>query len=101
MRVQHGDVVLEAVQTDGLSWKTAKKGFVVEKGEGVHTHTMIDDCEVAEKDGVLYLKAIPGIAFGINHAEHGVETLNPEKIYRKGIELEYNAETDEARKTQD
>jgi hypothetical protein len=103
MKVQHGDLVLHEVNNvpDGLLWKRVEKGFVVEKGEGVHLHTTIDDCEIAEKDGVLYLREIPGCRFGVDHEEHKVATLKPGKVYRKGIELEYDAETDETRQTMD
>jgi len=103
MRVQHGDLVLEVVVNvpKDLVWEKVKKGFVIEKGEGIYLHTTIDDCEIAEKDGVLYLRAIPDCRFGVDHEEHKVKTLNPDKIYRKGIELEYDAETDEARQTRD
>lgn len=103
MRVQHGDLVLQEVKNvpARLTWERVKKGFVVEKGEGVHLHTTIDDCEIAEKDGVLYLRKVSGCKFGVDHEEHKVEILEPNKVYRKGIELEYDAEQDEARKTMD
>ena len=103
MRLQHGDLMLQEVKDvpKGLKWNRVKKGYVVEKGEGNHLHTTIDDCEIAEKDGVLYLQGISGLKFGVDHEEHKVEILPPGKIYRKGIELEYDAEADEARKTQD
>lgn len=103
MRKQHGDLVLQEVKNvpTELKWKKAKKGFVIEKGEGVHLHTTIDDCEIAEKDGVLYLRDIPGCQFGVDHEEHGNMVITPGKVYRKGIELEYDAEADEARQTRD
>lgn len=103
MRIQHGDLILEEVKKlpRGLFWKKVKQGFVIEKGEGAHLHTTVDDCEVAEKDGVLYLRSVDEHKLGVDHEEHHVKILDPEKIYRKGIELEYDAETDEARKTQD
>lgn len=102
MRVQHGDLILESVSNipDGLVWKKVKKGFVVEKGEGSHLHTTIDECEIAEKDGVLYLRNVAEKALGVDHEEHNVKVLEP-GVWRKGIELEYDAETDEARRTQD
>ena len=102
MRVQHGDLILEKVVNvpDGLQWKKVKKGFIVEKGEGLHLHTTTADCEIAEKDGVLYLRDIEGNKLGVDHEEHNVKILEP-GIWRKGIELEYDAETDEARKTRD
>lgn len=103
MRVQHGDLVLVVVTNvpKNLKWKKVKKGFVVEKGEGNHLHTTIDDCEIAEIDGVLYLREVEGCKFGVDHEEHNVKILEPKKIYRKGIELEYDAERDEATKTID
>lgn len=103
MNYQHGDLILREVNNvpKGLTWKRVKKGFVVEKGEGQHLHTTIDDCEIAEKDGVLYFRAVPSCKLGVDHEEHKFEILEPNKIYRKGIELEYDAEIDEARKTQD
>lgn len=102
MRVQHGDLIMVKVTEvpEGLVWEKASKGFIVEKGEGAHTHTMIDDCEIAEKDGVLYFRELSGKEFGIDHEEHHVKTLEP-GIWRKGIELEYDVERDEARRTQD
>ncbi len=103
MRIQHGDLILVEAKNlpKDLTWKKVKKGFVVEKGEGAHLHTTIDDCEIAEKDGVLYLREISGHKLGVDHEEHNVKILEPGKIYRKGIELEYDAEADEARKTMD
>ena len=103
MRVQHGDLVLEVVVNvpKDLVWKKVKRGFVVEQGEGTHLHTTIDDCEIAEKDGVLYLRELSGHQFGVNHEEHHIKTLDPKEIWRKGIELEYDAEADEARRTRD
>lgn len=102
MRIQHGDLILEKITTtpEGLVWKKVKKGFIVEKGEGAHLHTTIDDCEIAEKDGVLYFRNVMDKPFGIDHEEHKVKILQP-GIYRKGIELEYDAETDESRRTID
>lgn len=102
MRVQHGDLILEAVieVPEGLHWEKVEKGFVVEKGKGAHLHSTIDECEIAEKDGVLYLRAVAGKEFGVDHEEHKVTILEP-GVWRKGIELEYDAEADEARRTQD
>jgi hypothetical protein len=103
-RVQHGDLILTRVPKEkvpaDLSWKKVAKGFIVERGEGAHTHVTVDDCEIAEKDGVLYMRDIPGKQFGVDHEEHHVKTLQPD-VWRKGIELEYDAEADEARRTQD
>ena len=103
MRVQHGDLILVEVINipEGLEWRKVSRGFVVEKGEGNHLHTTIDDCEIAEKDGVLYLREIPGCQLGVDHEEHNVKILEPGKVYRKGIEIEFDTESDEARRTRD
>lgn len=101
MRIQHGDLILQKVKApEGLVWKRVKKGYIVERGEGVHLHTTIDECEIAEKDGVLYLRQVEELPFGVDHEEHGVKVLEPD-VWRKGIELEYDAESDEARQTRD
>jgi len=102
---QHGDVILFACDKEpkGLVWKREKKGFIVEKGEGVHTHFTTCDCEIAEKDGVLYLREIncSQNGVGLDHEEHGVKILERGKVYFKDIENEFDAETEEARKTKD
>jgi len=103
MRNQHGDLILEKVLEIPAGAKKIKifKGFVVERGEGVHAHILqeTDGVSAYEKDGVLYLKAEKGVEL-LNHEEHGIQTYEP-GIYRKGIELEYDAESDEARQTMD
>lgn len=98
MKIQHGDVILTvAKDIEGLQWRQAPRGYVVERGEGVHTHVTTTECEIAERNGVLYLRG----ASGIDHEEHGIKILDPHSVYRKGIELEYDAETNEARATRD
>jgi hypothetical protein len=103
MRKQHGDLVLEKVSAIPTGAKKIKisKGFIVERGEGTNTHTLLETegVEAYEKDGVLYLKVDKKVNL-LDHEEHGVQTYEP-GIYRKGIELEYDAEADEARRTQD
>ena len=54
---QHGDVVL--YQANNIP-KTAKrikwqKGFILEKGEGVHTHTIETECEIYLDGDKMYL----------------------------------------------
>jgi hypothetical protein len=100
---QHGDVCLEKIFSIPTGSKKIElyKGFVIEHGEGVHKHCLVETEGVTgyEKDGILYLcveKEIPLL----DHEEHKIMTISP-GIYRKGIELEYDAEADEARRTQD
>lgn len=100
---QHGDVLLYSVidipkgakKIDGV-----KAGFIVERGEGVHTHILndVDGVEVYEKDGVMYLSVSKAVE--LDHEEHGIIVLKP-AIYRKEIENEFDYETEEARKTKD
>lgn len=101
--LQHGDVILYEVDSipDGAKPIKIVDGFVVEKGEGVHTHVLenVNDVEGYMKDGVLYLKVNGGAS--INHEEHNVKTLEPGKILRKEIENEFDYEDMESRKTQD
>ncbi len=100
---QHGDVILEAVAAipSGAKRIEVKKGFILEKGEGVHTHTIpeTDGLSVYEKDGVMYLTAEKPI--NLTHEEHGTQVLEPNIIYKKVIEREFDYESMEARKTLD
>uniref|UniRef100_A0A6M3ITL2 Uncharacterized protein n=1 Tax=viral metagenome TaxID=1070528 RepID=A0A6M3ITL2_9ZZZZ len=96
----HGDCTLYKVDSIPAKAKELKwvKGFVLEKGEGVHTHTIEDECGLYEVDGVLYLKVETPIH--INHEEHGLQTLEP-GLYRKDLEREFDYEDMEARNTRD
>jgi|WetSurSiteA1Bulk_404760.scaffolds.fasta_scaffold51155_1 hypothetical protein len=103
MRFQHGDVILVKIEeiSPGATKIKVEDGFVLERGEGVHTHFFpsvkgMDVFETTKKQ-IEMLVAIPT---KIDHEEHGVKTLYP-GIYRKEIENEYDAETDEAYKTKD
>jgi len=99
---QHGDVLLYKVDTIPQDCKQvkAKNGFILEKGEGVHTHVIekVDGLEVYEKDGVVFLKVDSPVE--LDHEEHGVKVIEP-GIYRKEIENEFDYESEESRKTQD
>lgn len=104
---QHGDVTLREV---GVVPATAKKikingnRFVVEKGEGNHEHVLegeklSDKVEIYQDGETLFLKVKEEVS--LNHEEHGVQTLEPNKIYRKIIEREWDYEATEARNTAD
>jgi len=96
----HGDITLYKVSSIPATAKKLKwiKGFVLEKGEGEHLHTIEDECGIYEVGGVLYLKVEKPIQ--INHEEHGLQTIEP-GLYRKDLEQEFNYEDMEARNTQD
>lgn len=99
---QHGDVLIYKVEAipNGAKKVNIQNGFVLERGEGVHTHVINDvsGCEVYEKDGVMYLSVSSPVE--LDHEEHGVKVLEP-GIYRKEIENEFDYESFEARKTVD
>ena len=92
----------EVVELPRSAKKIKSSGvLVVLKGEGSNTHEIreADAVEVYEKNGVLYLKTLKPVE--IVHQEHGKTTLEPNKIYRRIIEREWDYESEEARKTQD
>jgi len=100
---QHGDLIL--IEVDKIP-KTAKKvkdlkrGYVLERGEGVHTHILedVEGVEVFEDKGDIYVRVSKEVR--INHEEHGIQILKP-GIHKKGIERVWDYETEEARKTID
>jgi len=97
---QHGDVILkQSVLPKGIKLKKVKKGFVIEKGEGVHTHTLKEgELNIGYKDGIMYLVADAPVK--IDHEEHGVEILEP-GILEKEIERRWDYEEEEAKKVID
>jgi hypothetical protein len=98
---QHGDVNFKVAKSlpQGVSPIKAENGFVIERGEGVHTHTIIEgDVDVYNDNGVMYLHVKTPMK--IDHEEHKTHTLQP-GIYIKEIENEYDVESDEAVKTRD
>jgi len=96
----HGDVSLVRINQlpDGVDTVKYTPNFVLEKGEGVHLHTIKDKCEIYQKGGVMYLKVDSPIR--IDHEEHGVEVIEP-GIYRKDLEQVFDYEEMEARKVID
>jgi len=104
---QHGDVILkevDSIPSGAKKIKNADDVFVVEKGEGVHKHTiqaveLETKLDVYEKEGILYFKPLTELP--LTHEEHGIQTLTPGKIYKKVIEREFDYESMEARNTQD
>lgn len=99
----HGDVTLYEAQkipatAKKLCWKP---GFILEKGEGVHTHIIETECEIYldEKTGRMYLKEL-STPIKINHGEHGMQII-PAKIVYKDLEQEFDYESMEARNTKD
>jgi hypothetical protein len=103
MRFQHGDVILVSIEkiSDGAKQIKINAGFVVEKGEGIHTHVLktVEGVSVFEntKKEIEMLVTTPT---EIDHEEHGSKLIPP-GIWKKEIENEYDAELDESFKTKD
>ena len=101
----HGDVTFYQAQSIPETARKVKvdKGFIVEKGEGMHTHVLENECEVYIDDstGRMYFKETTEIP-KINHEEHGIaEIKSPTKIAYKDLEQEFDYESMETRNTQD
>ena len=98
---QHGDVVLQVAEipADAKPVKI-ENGFILERGEGVHTHVFPDvsGIEVFEKNGETFVRV--NKATRIDHEEHGIQTLKP-GIYKKNIERVWDYESEEARRVID
>ena len=100
---QHGDVIFFREKKVGKDFKEVeiKDNYIIEKGEGVHTHfiSSVKDLKVFEnaKKEIALLVTTP---VEIDHEEHGSKLIRP-GILEKGIENEYDSEKDEERKTMD
>jgi hypothetical protein len=118
---QHGDVILEAVKAipEGAKQLKVVSGFVLEKGEGIHTHILKskkvitcakevplnlkdsnEDFEVWQINDDMYIKVKNGKQVILDHEEHGKQILTP-GIYKKNIEREYSYEDNEERRVID
>ena len=103
LHTQQGDCLLELVTTVPKTAKQIKLdgNLIVLRGEGVNTHTIEDvsGVEAYEQDGVMYLKTSKPVK--LVHAEHGTTTLEPNKIYKRVIEREWDYFAEESRQTRD
>lgn len=96
---QHGDLLLvEVVEIPSTAKKVKnlKQGYVLERGEGVHTHILedVEGVEVFEDKGEIYVRVSKPVR--INHEEHGVQILQP-GIHKKRVERVFDYEQMEAR----
>lgn len=100
---QHGDLIFEECPEipENAHRVEIKKGYVLERGEGVHTHTLedVEGVEVFENGQDIFIRVTKNAR--IDHEEHGIQNLVPGKIYRKSIERVWDYETQEARMTLD
>ena len=99
---QHGDLLFQNVRDipEGAKEVKTAPGFILERGEGVHAHTLEDvkGIKVYEHNGDIYVKVDSPVR--INHEEHGEQILMP-GIKKKVIESVWDYEADESRKTLD
>ena len=102
MKIQQGDVIIKKCSKIPASAKRVKRsirGFVLAEGEATgHAHVIIDNVEVYEADGVLYLKNSEQVS--VRHEEHKPVTLSP-GIWKVEIVKEYDPFKEEARKVMD
>ena len=99
---QQGDVCLESVKVPASAKR--KNGLVLAEGELTgHAHRLIvPGCvtaELFEEKGDLYLK-VSGGEVELVHEEHAPQVIE-EGEYRIGRVLEYDYDTEEARRVQD
>jgi hypothetical protein len=107
-KFQHGDVIFLKIDKipEGYKKIEINENFVVEKGEGFNTHVLnkVNGCVAYKNDFgnlLLEIKNLPETKMPyLDHEEHGIKKFMP-GIYVKEIENEYDAEKDEAFKTQD
>ena len=99
---QHGDVLLKKTTTIPKNSKKIKikNGFIVEKGEGVHTHVINDvkNLEVYMSGEDMYLNVLKELE--IDHEEHGIQKIQP-GIYKKEIERQFDYENEIERRVLD
>ena len=97
---QHGDCIFVKCDLPEGKFKKAKKGFIIERGEGVHVHQLIEgDMDIwVDVQGNMFLRA--NTQCTIDHEEHGKQVIEI-GTYKKIIEREWDYESEEARKTQD
>lgn len=99
---QHGDLLLveiDVIPKDAVRIDI-KPGFIIERGEGVHTHIFPDvsGIEVFEKDGETFVRVSKKTQ--LDHEEHGNQTVLP-GVYKKRIERVFDYEAMESRRVID
>lgn len=100
--IQQGDVLIKKIGINLDDMKKVNKstrGFVLAEGEATgHAHTTVDDIEMFEKDGVMYITSKD--EFTVTHEEHHPITVEP-GTYEIGTVQEYDHFLEEARNVAD
>ena len=99
---QHGDLLFVSVDKipNEANKVKAEKGYILERGEGVHTHILedVEGVEIFEHGTDVYVRVSKAVR--INHEEHGMQTLEP-GVHKKRIERVWDYESEETRRTID
>jgi hypothetical protein len=102
MHAFQGDINFIKVSKIPDGAKTVKKterGYVLAEGEATgHAHTIKDDVELYEVNGVLYMRNSKSV--DVRHEEHHTVTVEPGE-WKIGITREYDYLKDEERKVAD
>lgn len=100
--IVQGDVFFtqaEALPDGAKAVERTLRGYVIAEGEATgHAHVVLDDIELYEKDGVLYLRTETEIQ--VKHEEHKSVILN-KGIWKVGIVREYDPFSEETRNVMD
>ena len=103
---QQGDCILEEVEKvpENAKKLIVKNSFVVERGEGVHTHCLVadkltDKVDIYEADGTYYISTNEDV--NLVHEEHGTTVLPARRKFRKVVERVFDYEQMESRKVID
>lgn len=108
--LQQGDVILykeNKIPAKAKKVELTTNSFVVEKGEGVHTHTLKnkegllqEQVQIFETKDNLYFN-VGATELLLVHEEHGTSMIEPNVIISKKKEREFDYETMEARNVLD
>ena len=105
--LQQGDVVLykeSSVPSSAKKVNVNRNSFVIEKGEGIHTHRLEHPqlqqaVLISETEDRLYMKFMQPLE--LVHEEHGISQIEQGIVLSKVKEREYDYETQEARAVMD
>lgn len=92
-------IEVDKIPTKAKKVKKQNRGYVLAEGEATgHAHTIKEDVELYEVDGVLYLKNATQV--NVTHEEHHTVTVPP-GTWKIVITKEYDHLTEEIRNVSD
>ena len=97
MKYQQGDVIIKASIIPKDAELIAKKPLAIGEVSG-HSHQVVEDCEMYEKDGVLYITSSNQMT--VKHEEH-TQIVLPAGDYQIGIVKEFDPFLEETRRVID